>query len=178
MSSAINQFAIFWTARCFAFYYVLYGSAKNGSESYRTREARLCGTLKLILRPHLMPCCKACRKVCYHIILEIILVLFVLVLFCSTLATKCQICSLALPLSIPFRSRVMRHLTTQPWGEGSSTNWSRLSSIVSRIPIPCCSSSLAFVSLLLPPSAFDNFPSVPSPAKRAFKHEKKIVFYM
>ena len=73
-----------------------------------------------------------------------------------------------LPLSIPLRSRVIRHLTTHPWGDGSTTNWSKLSSISSKIPMPVFSSWFS-LALSLPPSALDNFPSVPSPVRGNFR---------
>ena len=47
-----------------------------------------------------------------------------------------------LPLSIPFLSRVMRHFTTHPCGDGSKTKASKLSIISASVPIPRSSSSL------------------------------------
>ena len=46
-----------------------------------------------------------------------------------------------LPLSIPFLSLVILHFTTQPLGEGSKTNWSKLSIMETKCPIPLDSSS-------------------------------------
>ena len=47
-----------------------------------------------------------------------------------------------IPLSIPFLSRVMRHFTTHPCGDGSKTKASKLSIISARAPMPRSSSSL------------------------------------
>ena len=83
----------------------------------------------------------------------------------------CRHSDLSLPLSMPLRSLVILHLTTHPCGVGSMTNASKLSSIVSRIPIPFSSSFdlLSDESLLPPPSAFESLPSAASPEKKIDK---------
>ena len=73
-----------------------------------------------------------------------------------------------LPRSMPLRSLVILHLTIHPWGEGSTTNWSKLSNIVSRMPMPFSSSALLLLSAddPLPPSALPSLPSAESPEKK------------
>jgi len=61
-----------------------------------------------------------------------------------------------IPLSIPFLSLVILHFTMAPWGVGSKTNASKLSSMSAKTPMPGSSSPESPCFWILLPAAAKN----------------------